>query len=397
MVARDTKVGYVDVEHYSSDSSGEDDEAQEAPLQSRHRRTAGLVSVSAVLLGALMIYGASKVRAAPTQHTVTDEAVAPVAKGPRLYAASPNPSKPVATTPKQDASMTIAEFVTTRRLSEVAADALDQKCPIFKPHCDREQNFVALMHKQLGHLEKHDAGLAQQLHNTTMSPDQQDLLVNLLRLIHNQTVLRIGATVAQTVKHWAAHGHEVVHEKVKEALVRYSKEHGAAGVPPVNASSRHKEDSSMWTVLMHPKMLSMIGDEPTAPSAPVQQQPAVRRLDPIVIMQWIWGVDVLLRLVLLIFQILNKTKTVIMPTWMKTTIMWLNVVGGGITCVLTILILCPIVFLQYWFNAWLLYGNDISELQEQNIPFWKLLEKLPGLKPTGVPSRLLLADPRFAA
>lgn len=89
--------------------------------------------------------------------------------------------------------------------------------------------------------------------------------------------------------------------------------------------------------------------------------------------------------------------------WLKTVIMWGNVIGGGITCVASLMLLCPFVFLQYWLNAWLLYSNKLSDMQKAHIPFWKLMQKLPGLNPNSttpkppVSGRLLLADPRFAA
>jgi hypothetical protein len=300
--------------------------------------------------------------------------------------------------------MTIAKFVTTRRLAEVAAPAFDAKCPVFQPQCDLVGHFKSQLQKEFKTLSEHDALLAKHLYNTTVTPAEQRLILDILPLAHNKSVIGLGQLIAQTVKRWASKGEKVVHEKVRETLIQYSKDKGIELDLPASASR-----PGAWTPLMHPKVLALIGgDSASEPVAPVVSRgafPEMRRLftDPltresrfsVAAITSVFGAGALLRLTLFIFQILHKTKVVALPLWMRATIMWGNLAGGAITCIATILIWCPILFLQYWFNAWLLFSNKPRELDDWHVaPFgaW-MRDHLPGFRGR----RLLAVDPRMAA
>jgi hypothetical protein len=377
-----------DVEDRVSSSEGEEqlqDSDEDTPVVT-YRKVA--VSLGVLAIGAVAVIAAVGVYPSVTAPGGSSKAAAPVAAGVRA-------DQQIVTANVEPPS-TIADFVKSRRLSAVAAPAFDAKCPMFQSDCNLPEHFNLQLDKELKALHEHDPAFAQALHNTTITAAEQRIILELLPLAHDKNVIDLGQTIAGTVKRWAGKGEQVVHTKVREALEAYSKKLGIAWSAPTNASSSAREGA--WKALMDSKMLSLIGVD-----ADGDDQVASRQLfqaDPMVVLQSVLGVGSLLRLVLFVFQILHKTKVVILPLWLKATIMWGNLVGGGLACIATILLWCPILFLQYWFNAWLLFSNRPTQLDDWHIaPFGHWMRThLPGFAGPNATHRLLLAmDPRIAA
>jgi hypothetical protein len=383
---------YLDIEEpHSERSSSSESEEQDGSAASLRRvaLSLGILTIGAVFgIAAVGVYPSIvKADAEEAHHGTTG--VADTEQALRRHI-----DEQILASPEQP-PITVADFVKSRRLSDVAAAAFDATCPMFQSDCDLGEHFNSDLHKEWKTLHEHDPEFAKQLQNTTVTEPQQRIIMELLPLAHNKDVINLGQHVAWTVKRWAREGEKVVHEKVRLALADYSKEHGIPWTPPSNSSRPAQEGA--WRALMNPNMLAMIGDDNHTDS----KQLASRRLfqaDPMVILQSVLGGGALLRLILLVFQILHKTNVVILPLWLKATIMWGNLIGGGIACIATILLWCPILFLQYWFNAWLMFSNQPLELDDWHIaPFghWMRVH-LPGF---GVVEKrsLLAMDPRIAA
>jgi hypothetical protein len=293
-----------------------------------------------------------------------------------------------AATPALD-SMSVADFIGSKHLAGVAGYVFKTECPKYNPGCNVADVFNSNMKEQLEKLEKGPFGwLYTILDKHHITAEQQQILMKVLSMAHDKRFLRIGEIVAKTVKRWAPQGKKVVHQKVREALIQYSNEHGSYGLPQGFNSS--KVDDQTLEIMMHSGVLRTIPDDTGS-----------RRLLP-PSAQWQitlgTGVPSLLSLVLLIFMILQKAKVVHMPLMFRIVLAWIDGVLGTITCIATVLLGCPFVFLLYWLDCWLLFGNNPAEVEtvEAKIPWWEpVMKKLPGLN--GQARKLLAMDSRIGA
>jgi hypothetical protein len=290
-----------------------------------------------------------------------------------------------------DKPMTAAAFITSRSLAQVGAFSFDAKCPMEQPICNPEVVFAAEMKKGLETMKKIAPDIYEVLNTNTLTPTQQEMILRISLLLKNKEVLGEGQVVAETVKHWATAGAEVVHAKVQEALLKYRNEHGTlqdTGSPKIDISQPGSGNVSMWEVLMEPHLLSHIRD--TEKDGQVARQ---LHNEDVVTAGDVFGgfFGWMFPFVFLIFEILHYNHILLMHKMMRVIFMWFSGVSGSIVCLS--IAACPPVFLAYWLQAWLLFGNKPSEMK--GVPWDFMLRHLPGLQ--GTTRKLAAVDPLIAA
>jgi hypothetical protein len=305
-----------------------------------------------------------------------------------------------------DQPVQATKFITSRSLAQVGAYSFDMKCPADQPICNPEVVFASKMEKSLEMLKKVAPDIYEELDKNTLTKEQQELILKVSLLVKNKEVLEEGQVVAETVKHWADSGTEVVHAKVKEALLKFSKEHGNeqdTGAPKMLFSQPGSGDSSIWEALMEPHLLSQIaGKEEDGPNGTYpyearqllfqdSNKESLREMKNNVNFGDFLGgfFGFFFPGIFLIFEILHYSKVLIMRKMLRVVYMWISGITGSIGCLA--IASCPAIFLIYWFSAWLLFGNNPSEMK--GVPWDFMLKKLPGLNH----GRLLAADPLIAA
>lgn len=319
-------------------------------------------------------------------------AAAKVFRNSKPQAANPADFQQLFESEVGDQPVQASKFITSRSLAQVGAYSFDMKCPADQPICNPEVVFASKMQKSLEMLKKVAPDIYEELDKNTLTKEQQELILKVSLLVKNKEVLEEGQVVAETVKHWSDSGTEVVHAKVKEALLKFSKEHGNeqdTGAPKMLFSQPGSGDSSIWEALMEPHLLSQIaGKEEDGVARQLSNDP--NRVTFGDVLGGFFGF--MFPYIFLIFEILHYNNVLIMDKMLRVVYMWFSGISGSIGCLA--IASCPPIFLIYWFNAWLLFGNKPSEMK--GVPWDFMLKHLPGLNHKDY-GRLLAADPLIAA